>query len=680
MGGTMPEYKPTYSRLHALVVAVDEYHSLSKLDNAVRGANAFAEALQTSYGFEVDKLLNDNATRENILRWFYGLRGKCDPDDGVLFYYAGHGLTERNPDGEAEAGYLALAYSEREIYDTALSMDEVIRRVNVLPSKHVLVLIDACFSGLILRPAHVRRGAEEESESKKKLIETLMKQPFRYAITAGGEEAVDDNLSPDGLYSLFTYCLLQGLQGAVWEKDKEIGDFVRAKVLANYLDSQITGNPLTRHQPRYGHLGQLTGGDFVFYIKDSGRLDSDLCTVIDPRKVLDTHSKYILQHLQRTAKLTVIDEISAGQSGSHSFLVDITGRPKSNLEGLHYCKIHRTPAGEEQEKYGQILETTIGEFIPRFVDHSPVMDKWTASLYSLAHGATLDLSQALANLLKRNMLAAVEGVKGLAELLHKWNPLPQDRQNSTAYSLLKLPLQRFMEGSNIVEVSISKRIEENIANFTPEDTQILYAGYPQVLPNPVAYLSSERLWTGARSIVWPSGHVHGDLHSNNIICRLDQKGETIVGVPAIVDFDTYSSGGCTLYDFAYLEIDLAMRMLDPISVDNRRIWPKVSEYLVRTIDLPAVPPLHPQYFPLHALLTPLRSAVSSICQQQPGDFEVAYWVSRTAAGLSFARKRKVSSSQRLLTLLIAAHSLQKALSELGIDYLTDERPFWMQWV
>ena len=101
--------------------------------------------------------------------------------------------------------------------------------------------------------------------------------------------------------------------------------------------------------------------------------------------------------------------------------------------------------------------------------------------------------------------------------------------------------------------------------------------------------------------------------------------------------------------------------------------------MVRNISLAAAPPLEPRYFPLHALLIPLRNTVSELCEQQPGDFEAAYWIARTLAGVSFARKRKITTSERRLVLLLAASSLEKALEELEIEHPYYTQPAWISW-
>jgi len=68
-----------------------------------------------------------------------------------------------------------------------------------------------------------------------------------------------------------------------------------------------------------------------------------------------------------------------------------------------------------------------------------------------------------------------------------------------------------------------------------------------------------------------------------------------------------------------------------------------------------------------------------VVKQQPGDFDVAFWVSRMAAGLSFARKRKVSNSERRLALLLASQSLRKALDELGTGFEVSGQSLWVDW-
>lgn len=668
----MPEYKSSYDRSHALIIAIDEYQHLPSLLTAVRGGNSVADLLQNSYGFETTTLFNSHASPENILGWLANLN--CGIDDRVLIYFAGHGLTRKTPN--RDIGYLGLYQTENGEYHSAIKMESMIEEAEILQAKHVLVLIDACFSGLVL----TRSSSGSASDfNTKKVAEILISRPVRYVITAGGAEVVDDNAAPGGQYSIFTYYLLRGLRGDVPMAE----GIIRAKQLANYLEERVSGSRRSRHKPNHGYLEGSEDGDFVFKIPDTLIEVADSakkCKVQDPNQLLggEDHKISLLQGLRKSTSLTLLERITIGQSESGVYLVDIAGNKPSNLDGLFFCKIYRTPTGEEKQTYDKVAKTKLGDYIPKLVDNTPLINGWMASLYEPAHQTTLRGSQSLKNLLRKNMLAAHDGILKMLDLLDLWNSPLSKRGNSDPYTLLRLPLQRFTTGSGTANIGVAERIESFISGLTGDTLELQFS--KQALPNPTAFFSNKALWLNSRNVVWPKGHVHGDLHSNNVVFLMGQHNETILGNPVLIDFDTYQDDGCLFFDLAYLEIDLAMSMLDPTSLSNREIWPRVSQYLARSIQLQSYPPLETQAFPLISLLLPIRATVSKICDRQPGDFNVAYWISRASAGLSFARKRKVNSAQRKLSMLLAAESLDKAFEELDIQHTGEKQPFWMDWL
>lgn len=674
----MPYYTRNYENSHALIVAIDEYNYLDTLKTAVRGAFALEDLLRTDFGFTTKLLLNDQATRENIIGWFSSL--KLSPNDRVLFYFAGHGLTRQLAD--RKIGYLALSHLNPgtfETYASSVKMDDLIDEADGLVAKHVLLILDACFGGYVFhrsRSYDVSLSSTDTEADVQKYVQNLIERPVRYAISAGGDELVDDNASPNGNYSVFTHFLLEGLRSGA----KEIGGLIRAKNLSIYLERSVGGYSLVNHKPDYGYIGKGGDGDFVFRFPEFpsyGENQIDSVITLDPGNIVAEHGISILQKLQRSAKITILTKITTGQSGSHVYLVDVIGRSKQDSNGLHFCKIYRTPLGDETKIYEAVSRTPISEYIPKLVDNTLVINGWMASVYAIAHQTTLRESQPLSRLIYKNILGAIDGVSSLLQLLEKWNPLPLVRQYSPPQALMLLPFARYRNASGI-ELDIVERIGLTTEVINSETSAIQFS--TEVLPNPLAFLLRSELWHDARSISWPSGHVHGDLHSNNIIYLIDSKQKTVSGYPAIIDFDTYQSNWPVLFDLAYLEMDLCMRMIPPDNNNNRELWLRISRYLCQDIELPAVPPLEAQYYPLHSILKLIRQTVYRICEQQKGDFEAAFWIARTSAGLGFARKRKVNTAERKLMLLLAAHSLKKTLEEMEIEHKDTRKPIWLEWL
>src|SRR5713101_7771222 len=77
---------------YALVIGIDDYQYVGKLQTAVHDASEVAKVLQESYGFAPPKvLLNANATRSQILTALYDYRNVLPENSNLLIYYVGHG-------------------------------------------------------------------------------------------------------------------------------------------------------------------------------------------------------------------------------------------------------------------------------------------------------------------------------------------------------------------------------------------------------------------------------------------------------------------------------------------------------------------------------------------------------------------------------------------------------------
>src|SRR5256714_6046467 len=172
-----------------ITVGVNEYaNSQYNLKYAVADAQSFAAALSRELTrvarfdhVEVVPLLNDQATRENILSALRRLSGasetptlkagpfdklkRAEPEDAVIIYFAGHGTAqgqrfyliphdlgyngERNAlDQNGLQAILSHSISDQELEDT----------VEGLAASSLLMVIDACNSGQALEAEEKRRG------------------------------------------------------------------------------------------------------------------------------------------------------------------------------------------------------------------------------------------------------------------------------------------------------------------------------------------------------------------------------------------------------------------------------------------------------------------------------------------------------------------------------------------
>lgn len=253
-------YQPDYSGSHALLIGVDVYRQAPPLATAVKGVRALADVLQSELGFPPENLTileDENATQRNIRRKLVEPLSRPDvvgPNDRVIIYFAGHGVTVSTASGPQ--GYIVPIDGEPQYYDTLIAMDELTRTAaEHIHAKHVIFLLDACFSGF----ATVRM-----SETSERQYRDYLMHPVRQVIAAGTrDQAVSDVWGPGG-HSLFTGFLIDGLRGAA----PTPGGMLRGFHLAGWLQDQVAQHSRSLQTPQYATLLGSGGGDFIFSVRD----------------------------------------------------------------------------------------------------------------------------------------------------------------------------------------------------------------------------------------------------------------------------------------------------------------------------------------------------------------------------------------------------------------------------
>ena len=246
-----------YNKSHALVVGNGDYiNGWDPLPGAIGDASEVAKALEKN-GFDVE--LKTNITKEAFNKEFWRFcydKGKGQ-DSRLLFYYAGHGYTQKMKTGE-DLGYLVMVDAPLPEKDpmgfdlASVDMQTIVTQAKMINAKHVLFMFDSCFSGSVL---NLRGKAVPEN------ISESVSSPVRQFITAGrANEPVPD-------HSIFKQAFLDLLEG----RDKEpIPDgYITGEELGLYLKNKVPEYNASQH-PQYGRIKdiKLDKGDFVFILKD----------------------------------------------------------------------------------------------------------------------------------------------------------------------------------------------------------------------------------------------------------------------------------------------------------------------------------------------------------------------------------------------------------------------------
>jgi len=251
---------------HLVIIGIDQYTHVAKLDNAVRDAQSVRDVLLEKYCFEppfLHEFYNEQATRKALINGLKSLIQPIQAEDSLIIYFSGHG----HYDEEIEEGYLIPVKAEMEEIDTYISYDFLQKVIKKIKARHVLLIVDSCYSGAII-----------ERNRNMKPKERLEARKSRWLIASGRNEVVKDG--PPGGNSPFAKQLLQELRAYQ-------GDGLRTMSLAERLVGEVSyqvaqtpvGVPL-------GDFGDK-GGEFIFYLKESDDAENAWRTIEQSKQITD---------------------------------------------------------------------------------------------------------------------------------------------------------------------------------------------------------------------------------------------------------------------------------------------------------------------------------------------------------------------------------------------------------
>ncbi|MCU7493846.1 MAG: caspase family protein [Ignavibacteria bacterium] len=197
----------TGGRYFALVIGINSYSGYwPALRCAVNDAKEICEVLKDRYRFDsVITILDKEATRRNIMQCLEWLSTNLNKDDNLLIFYAGHGQFNK----VLNKGYWVPVDATINSVADYVANSEVRTFLAGIPSRHTLLITDACFAGDIFRGSKGESLAFDPNNMDKYYREVYRRQS-RLALTSGGIEEVQDD-GKEG-HSIFTFYLLKALK------------------------------------------------------------------------------------------------------------------------------------------------------------------------------------------------------------------------------------------------------------------------------------------------------------------------------------------------------------------------------------------------------------------------------------------------------------------------------------
>lgn len=232
---------------HALIIGVSNYEfagaKLPNLDKPNKDAAELYTVLTTKYNFKPENVtLMKDPTRANLIDTFHGLADQVSERDNLLIFYAGHGYYDQPKD----FGYWLPSDARAESTANWIPNSTIKDYISAIPSKHTLLITDACFGGSIFKT----RAVSGMSQMK---VNELYKDRSRKAITSGSLTEVPDE-------SFFVYMLIKTLD------ENEFPYLPASTVFSRIYEPVMNNAPSV---PQFGVIQGSgdEGGDFIFIKK-----------------------------------------------------------------------------------------------------------------------------------------------------------------------------------------------------------------------------------------------------------------------------------------------------------------------------------------------------------------------------------------------------------------------------
>ncbi|HMW38566.1 MAG: caspase family protein [Saprospiraceae bacterium] len=217
------EDKSKEVKIWSLIVGVSRYEHMPSLKYSDDDAYKIYAFLKSPEGGalpdnQIRLLIDEDATRNNILKALNELCLRADENDVVMMYYSGHGL---------EGTFIPIDYDG---YQNALKHDELRELFNKSHAKHKVCYADACHSGSLLAAkspfsSELNYFYEELDKSSGGTAFMMSSKSKEYSLEDGGLRQ-----------GIFSHYLIKGLKG---DADADHNKTVTIRELFDYVSKNV---------------------------------------------------------------------------------------------------------------------------------------------------------------------------------------------------------------------------------------------------------------------------------------------------------------------------------------------------------------------------------------------------------------------------------------------------------
>ena len=238
-------------KYYALIIAVSDYENdrtFTDLPEVANDGEELKEVLEDNYFFERVQLLI-NPKKIAIMMQLSGLIEEVTNNDNVLIFYAGHGYMWK--DKKRKGGYWCPADAKWQINHTLINDYEILKNLEYIESKNMLLISDACHASSITNTRSV-------NPPQSLINQEMHDKPSAFYISSGSDSQVSDD-------SKFFKHLIVGL------KENTERNLSATDLFYKYLEPNKT-SMIVKGQVVIPQMSQLDwhelGGDFFFIKKD----------------------------------------------------------------------------------------------------------------------------------------------------------------------------------------------------------------------------------------------------------------------------------------------------------------------------------------------------------------------------------------------------------------------------
>jgi ABC-type nitrate/sulfonate/bicarbonate transport system substrate-binding protein len=262
--GTAVELRETTGSGRNVIAAIgiDRYRHWQQLTNAVRDARGTLELFHRLGFEEITKpLFDEAATSDAVHRLVTDDLAGLGSDDSLVLFYAGHGTARNRHVGghQVKTGCLlgSDASATKDCFTGWIDLDVWLHEVALLPARHILVVLDACESGIALEALLKWRASGPAADEP---LPALQARRSRRVITSAmhGQVALDSG--PMSGHSLFTGCMIEGLTRGLSAAG---GGVATGSALGLYVQQRVQSYPRSRQTPDFGAFEHDDRGEIV---------------------------------------------------------------------------------------------------------------------------------------------------------------------------------------------------------------------------------------------------------------------------------------------------------------------------------------------------------------------------------------------------------------------------------